>query len=306
MNRTRHLIAPGIAILLILGSGIAVAHTAIDQQIVMTTQRIATSPGDYRHLLKRADLYRRHGEWSKAEADIAAAVAVAPDEATPASLYYSGRIYLDAGLPQKARAHLMLFVEQVPEHAEARLLLARSNRQLGSLSDARDQYLAALGMKGVISPELIIEYASILVELGEVDVALAFLNEENAMRGQLVSLQQYAIQIALFANQYIIARQLVKDLPVAVRQQPRWLMLAGDIDYLAGHPAEALHSWEQSLTAIQSLPVYRAETPAIIAQRDGLKVRLAGVANARLKIAIVNSADTAKLFTSATVLAASR
>ena len=53
MNRTRHLIAPGIAILLTLGSGIAVAHTAIDQQIMMITQRIETSPGDYRHLLKR-------------------------------------------------------------------------------------------------------------------------------------------------------------------------------------------------------------------------------------------------------------
>ncbi|MCP4334703.1 MAG: tetratricopeptide repeat protein [Gammaproteobacteria bacterium] len=306
MSRTRYLIAPGIAVFLTLGSGITVAHTGIDQQIMATTQLIETSPGDYHHLLKRAELYRRHGEWSKAETDIAAAVAVGPDAVTRASHYYLGRIYLDAGLPQKARAHLLLFVEQVPEHADAVLLLARSSRQLGILHEARAQYLSALGFETVISPELIVEYASILVEMGEVDLVLAFLDKENARRGRLVSIQQYAIQIALSANRFNDARRLVEDLPSAIGQQPRWLMLAGDIDYLAGHHAEALQLWKQSLIAIESLPVYRAETPALLVQRERLEVRMAGGVNARLKIAIDNSAGTGGLFISASMLTAPR
>ncbi len=301
MSRARHLIALGTGVLLTLGSGITVAHTAIDQQIMRATRLINSAPGDHRYLLKRAELYRRHGEWPKAEADIAAAVAAGLDERTSVSHYYLGRIYLDANLPQKARAHLMSFVEQVPEHAEARLLLARSYRQLGMLSDARDQYLVALGIKTVISPELIIEYASSLVESGEIDMALDFLSKENAMRGQLVAIQQYAIQLALSANRLSDARRLVRSLPSEVGRQPRWLMLAGDIEYLAGHPTQALQSWKQSLIAIESLPVYRAETPAVIAQREGLEVRLTGGTDARLKIAIVNSANPAGLFTSATM-----
>ena len=247
----------------LLTSPLSHAHGTFHDRIKHVNQQIKDDPLNPGLYLNRAGIYRNHGDWDAALADIDHASQLDPDR--PDVDYFRGQVFLRANNPQKAEAALRRFLESAPHHTAARVARAQALAKLNRYMEAAEDYRDALEYALVPIPEYYLEYARVLVSAGAGyrKEAIRVLDEGVARLGLIITLELAAIELEV--EQGLFDEALAR-LERAARRLPRqeaWLMRRGGILERAGRTKEARASFQQVLIEISKLSSQRQKTSAM-------------------------------------------
>jgi predicted Zn-dependent protease len=237
------------------------AHEGMHEQIAQVTAEIVRRPHDAALFLKRAELYRLHGDWQEASRDYDRARRI--DPALTAVDLGAGLLLLDRGRPAAALEPLHRYVKARDEDSRGHIALARALRSTGKPSEAAGEYAAALASIPRPEPELVLDHAHALVAAKRAGEALESLDTMQARLGPLVTLQLAAIEIEVSSGNYDAALRRVDAAETAAVRKETWLERRGNILHRAGRDAEARSAYQAALDALASLPAERRFTRAI-------------------------------------------
>jgi tetratricopeptide (TPR) repeat protein len=246
---------------------IHVRLTAMDQLIIAD----AGNPELY---LKRAELHRLHRDWTAALADYRQVRHLAPNQ--PALDFYLGRMWHEAGQPERAKAALDRVLTHDPDHAHALLIRARVLAVLENRFAAVEDISRAIEQFASPTPEMYLERARWLVAEGEEHTGRALRGLDKGIEhfGPVVTLIQYAIEIETERGHYDAALARLDSLPKPVQRLPVWITRRGDILSATGRMQEARATYQHALGAIETLPAPRRSTRAIALLEARLRTQL--------------------------------
>jgi hypothetical protein len=128
--------------ILALVHGSASGHAEFADRIAAVNARITAAPRDAELLVRRAELYRIHGDWVAAAADYDRAADI--DPALAVVHFGRGHLLLDEGLPVEAAHELDLYLGKNLHDARAMALRARAASEGGDPRTAMLFWYAAL------------------------------------------------------------------------------------------------------------------------------------------------------------------
>src|SRR5437868_2618007 len=140
------------------------SHGDMHGQIVETTKLIEKEPRNANLYVKRSDLYRAHGDYDSAFADLEQAAAL--DRKMEVLPLARGRLFYEANWPQSAKFSLDQFLASHTNHVEAHALRARCLNKLGRRLEAVKDYSRAIDLASEPQPELYLERAQTLSDEG--------------------------------------------------------------------------------------------------------------------------------------------
>lgn len=232
--------------------GIVLAHADILERIILLNREIRESPPSAALYLKRGELHRLHRNWPAALIDYEQAARLEPQN--PTVSYYRGRMWFEAGQPERAKPALDRFLAVRPDHADALLVRSRVLAVLGARLSAVDDLTRVITLLDPPTPEVYLERARLLEAQGGtyIDRALAGLDEGIAQLGPLVTLVQFAIEVEQRRGRYLSALARLDGLPRNITAQAPWLGLRGDLLLAAGRIKEARAAYAAGLAIIES------------------------------------------------------
>ena len=238
------------------------AHGDLHDQIDGVSDRLAHDPNNAALLLRRAELYRLHGEWENALKDVDRVSQVDPKPGRSDLL--RAKILVDAGQLQAARTALNQFLERQPNHVDGLITRALLLVKLGSGSLAAQDYSRAIAASPRPEPDYYLKRAEALrratpPQLGE---ALAGLDEGIRKLGPLVTLELAAIDVEVALRNYDRALTRLDTARRTSARQESWLVRRAEILAAAGRIAEADKAYGEALKAIVSLPPHLRKTEA--------------------------------------------
>lgn len=239
-----------------------VAHGDLHEQIEDVSVLLARDPNNAALLLKRAELYRLHGEWASALKEVERARQSGPALAVVDLL--QAKILADAGQLQRAQTALDRFLEREPAHVDGLLTRGQLLTKLGNPAGAADDYARAIAASPHPEPDYYLQRAEALLSTipPQSQAALACLDVGIRTLGPLVTLQLAAIDVEVTCKNFEAAlRRLDVARRISARQET-WLVRRGDILVKAGRAAEALQAYSEALHAIESLPPNLRKTDA--------------------------------------------
>jgi predicted Zn-dependent protease len=242
----------------------AAAHLDLEIQIANVGEAIALDPANASLYLKRGELHRAHSDWPAAEADFLQSRKLDPK--MKAVDFYLGRLKLDAGKPKEAKRILDRLLADMPDHADALIVRARAEIELGQPDAGTRDFNAALATleeSGRAQPTYYLERARAFVALGKVDLALRGLDQGLEHLGQPVTLQLYAIDLELQQGRHDKALQRLERIAAQSPRKESWLIRRGEILEQAGRPADAREAYIAALAAIETLPDTRRWNRAV-------------------------------------------
>lgn len=238
-----------LSLLFALTTGLAVAHGRLHGQVADLTRAIASDPHNAALHLKRAELHRRHREWSLAQADLDAVRRLAPD-AVDVELA-SARLAADRGLLAQSDAALSRYLMQRPNAEVALAMRADVRDRLGLHAQAAADYAAALRIATEPSVEYVLGLAQALARTGDDDAALAAVDAGQTRLGPLAVLEQWAVETlvrtrrweeALARQDQLLARSPRKE--IGLTRRAEILALAGRADAARAAFQAAGAQWE--------------------------------------------------------------
>ncbi|MDA2911669.1 tetratricopeptide repeat protein [Nitrospiraceae bacterium AH_259_D15_M11_P09] len=252
-----------LSALLLLSSSIH-AHGTFHERIGRVDRQIEQDPQNAELYLTRAGIYRNNGDWGAALADIDRAAQLDPGRREVD--YFRGRVFLAAGLPEKAEATLRRFLVTAPDHPAARVARARALAKLGRHLEAADDFTRAIRYAPVPIPEYYLERAQALVLAGEEHrgEAIRGLDEGMVQLGPLMTLVLVAIELEVERGHFDTALARLERLAAHVPRQEWWLARRGDILERAGRKQAARDSFQLALAEIGRLPSHRRKTQGIV------------------------------------------
>ena len=265
----------GTVALAIVLAGAAFAHGDLHGQIEGATAQIRQRPDDAALYLKRAELYRLHGEPTLSAADYDRSARLDPGLA---GVHLGrGKLLLETGQPADAARELDLYLDRHPRHVEALVTRARANAQRGNPSAAASDYASAIRHSPTPEPEHYLEYARVLASNGGEgpEAALAAVDAGMAKLGPLPVLGLYAVDLLVERARFDEALARVEILGAGAARREPWLERRGDILALAGREAQAREAWSAALAAIAALPAHIRGNRATAEREARLRGRLA-------------------------------
>jgi predicted Zn-dependent protease len=206
---------------LILGAHGA-AHPDLELQIVEVSSAIGARPLDAGLLLKRGDLYRRHGQWSEAEQDFASARSL--DPGNPDIDWLEGRLFVDAGRNGEAMVVLTRFIESARAHSAAYRYRAKARWFGNDPQGAATDFSAAIENSTRPAPALYRSLAIAHNASGQTTQALLVIDEGLDRFPGEISLLGLAVDISTAANQTDAALAYLGYLPAASLRLPQWML----------------------------------------------------------------------------------
>ncbi len=100
------------------------AHESLSEQLVKLTQQIKKDPTNSNLYLKRGELHRLSRDWRAAQDDYDHAQRLNPQLIEVE--FCRGKMWLEAGNPERAKDALDLFLKQKPDRDDALLSRARA------------------------------------------------------------------------------------------------------------------------------------------------------------------------------------
>ncbi len=188
------------ALLALLFPALAGAHAALEVRIAALNQQIAAAPARAELYLERGELRRVHRDWDAALADFNHALELEPSLA--AAVLARGRALHESGRSSEALADLDRYRELRPEHREGMLVRARALAGAGRPRLAALEHEAAVRASKNPTPEYFLERARAWAAAGDLDAALAGLDEGVEALGPLVTLQRFGIALELGARRF--------------------------------------------------------------------------------------------------------
>ena len=268
------LVAIGVGATLALSSP-CWAHQQIGLKLEQLNVEITEHPNDANLYVQRGELYRLNREWALAEVDFRKAVDLTPDN--PDLQFHLGRLWLEAGRPERARSALDRFVAARPDHIES---LVIRGRVLGALDErlaAAADYDRVIARLDPPEPEHYLQRARWLIAEGgaHVDAALRGIDEAIARLGPLVTLIAFAIDVESGRGRYDAALARFASLPAVLAGRPNWLARRGDVLHAGGHGREASATYADALASIEGLSAKRRTVKATVALEARLRRLLA-------------------------------
>ncbi|HUR46989.1 MAG TPA: tetratricopeptide repeat protein, partial [Candidatus Saccharimonadales bacterium] len=239
------------------------SHGDMHGQIVETTKLIDKDPRNPSLYIKRSDLYRAHGDFDNAYADLEQASIL--DRRMEVLPLARGRLFFEANWPQSAKNALDQFLASHTNHVEAHALRARCLSKLGRRMDAVKDYSRAIAFSAEGAPELYLERAQTLSEEGTKYFPEAVKGLEEGMKkmGPLITLQLYAIDLEARQKNFDAALTRLDTVAAASPRKETWLARKGELLQQAGRPDEAAEAFKAALKAIAKLPDARRYVPAM-------------------------------------------
>ena len=252
----------------------AVAHGDLHEQVVTISRRIEADPANSDLIVRRAELYREHGQWPQADADYDRAGKLAP--ANPAISLGRGKLYLSMGMLDAARVSLDRVLKAQPAHVDALATRAQILQALGEHNAAAADFARAIANASSPEPDFYLGRAGSLsaARPARDDEALASLDEGIARLGKLPTLSLAAIELQVKRGEFDDALRRLDTLRESQPRQEAWLERRGDILIAAQRPDEASQAWRDAMVALEALPPRLRGTGAMLALRDRLTRRL--------------------------------
>jgi predicted Zn-dependent protease len=225
---------------------------SVPDAIAELGKRIAQEPNDATLYHRRGELQRAHGDYAAALADYDRAEQL--DGKLDVVHLSRGRALLETSRPDQAVSELSKFIDGHAGHYQALLLRARAYTRLARHEDAERDFGAALVAMAAPSPDVYLERAQDLVKAGQREAALGVLDDAIRNVGQVISLEQAALDLELELGRTEAA--LARIEAMLARSSRREALLAKKAAVLdkAGKKAEARLAREDALAAIEHLP----------------------------------------------------
>lgn len=245
------------------------AHGDLHEQILGLTQRIQTNSSNADLWLRRADLFRNHGELAKAADDTETALKLRPGWAV--AQLERARIQFDAGQFATAADSATKSLRDNPANSDALVLRARSRVQIGQLSEAVEDFNRVLTLANGPQPlpDLYLERARALAALGHIAEAIRGLDEGTSRLGETPSLILPALEYERSLGDFAAALKRVERSRLCFPAES-FLTLRGEVLLQADRPSEAQMDFLAALAAIENYPPARLE----LQQTQELKSRL--------------------------------
>jgi Tfp pilus assembly protein PilF len=235
------------------------AHTDFHNRIKQVSEEIRAQPERAELYIKRAGVYRNHGDWAEALSDLDKAAELAPDR--PLN-FYAGRVHLAADDLPKAEREFRAQLQAVPGHSDSHLYLGRTLLRRNQPAPAAQHFTLAINTAARPEPSDYLERASAQKAVGPAafDEAVVGLEQGLQQLGNVLSLQRALIELEA-ARGKIDAALWRLDFVAASQQRPeRWLAWKGRIQQQHGRESAARESYQAALAAIHALPRGRRET----------------------------------------------
>jgi len=213
-------------------------HADILVQIESLDIQLQQEPGNAELLVRRGDLYRRHGDYAAAAGDFRAARLA--DPGFPLLDFHEGRLLLEAGDPVAAELCLDRYLLAHPQDAGAWILLAEIQLALNQAIKAAQDYAMAIQHAEQPSPGLYRDWSLALVSAGEEHWSSAGNVADIGLErfAQDMSLLALGTDIALAQNRPDRAAAYIERLAPQLAQLPRWKARADAIQCLSAPLAE--------------------------------------------------------------------
>jgi len=235
-------------------------HEDLHLRIEDLDERIAAEPSSELYM-RRADLHRRHRDWTRSLRDYAAADRLQPGLAE----IRIGRalVHLERGEPAIAIETLEGWEFEPP--AGALMLKARALAQLGMTKEADAVFTAGIGRLESQLPEHYLEHAATLAAADppQPEAAVVVIDRGIAELGDLISLHSKAFEYARGNGDLEAALGRVrKILSSNATSNPEWLLAEGELLTQLGQRGAARRAYQRALESIRALSPRRRGTPA--------------------------------------------
>lgn len=245
----------GTATAYLLLARAAVAHPGLDERIAQVTADITAQPAALEPRLERAELYRQHGQFNEALADLA--VAEAQPKSSNAVMLARAEVFYTAGETTNALANVQQFIACQTNDRRAFLLRARCRFKLQQVEAAVADYAQALAKTPRPEPDLLLEMARAQAALGRFSDAVKGLDDGMARLGEVPTLELAAIEYERAQAAFDAALTRVDKLTRRYPVPEPWLVLRGEILEQAGRPTDARAAFDQALAGIHAYPPAR-------------------------------------------------
>jgi len=231
------------------------AHPDLIEQIANIGQRMGDGNPSPALYLERADLYRRHGEFDAALADISAAERLQTN--STALMLDRARVLSDARRAAEALPIIQKFLASEPDHGEALIIRARSYARLGKAKAAVADYNAGIAKCIAPGPDLYLERAKQQAVLGKLDDAVHGLDETSPNAPSFSTLQLAAIDYDRQRGAFDSALSRVDGFVARYPVKEPWLTLRAEVLEQAGRRKEAESTFQTVIAGIEKYPPIR-------------------------------------------------
>lgn len=246
----------------LLGSCLLLGHGPLDEQIQTVSRLIVKEPENPSLYLKRAELHRLHRDCSASLSDLGQAAQLGP--AAPDLHLGYGRTWIDCYRPDLAVKALDQLVAVRPKSEVAYVVRADAHMQLGDFAAAAQDFAQAIEHSAEPGVDYFLGYARALESAGSPRKALNALDAAVSRLGNLVTLQQEALEIELRASNWDGALTRLDMLAKSTPRKERWLVRRGEILLVAGRADDARIAFQEARAALESLPPNVRRVPALV------------------------------------------
>jgi len=265
-----------LLVLSIASASSAAAHDDLERQIANASAELERAPGNESFRILRSDLYRRHGQWSEAFADLAAVV---ENRESDVFAQARARLFLDMGYPRAAQTVIEARLRTHPESGPLRLLRSEALAARGESTAAVAELDRFLATSEAPEPDHFLARARLVAgaqpDRAAAERALSGLDEGLERLGPLPSLQLVAIDLELARGTPERALERLDALAAGSDRKESWLVRRADILATTGRAQEARAAYEDALRAIRRLRPKQRGTARIRSLEHHVLERLA-------------------------------
>ena len=256
----------------------AVAHEDLHRQIAALSKEISSHPNKAELFLRRADLYRRHEEWTAAADDYQIASEKGGNQLE--ILLGMAQLSLDKGSPNQTLALTGKLLDQNPaiKSGTAHLLRARALAKLDRPDDAVAAYDTAIANLATPQPDHHLERFRLAIasadSTDERKRALDALDLAARQMDEHVSLHSIALREERKLGYYDSALTRIEKMIAKHGQVIPWLIAKAEILESAKQRSQAKEAWQKASEALSSIPSRRRNTKVAQLWRQSIQAGL--------------------------------
>lgn len=258
--RCRCIAAAALIVITVAVSPRLAAHPALEVQLQQLDGAIALAPENAELLLRRAELFRLHGQLNEALNDLDAVQRVGPGTANLA--YHRARLFRDMKRYEDALRLIEYYDKEHPGSPEAHFLRAGIHRELEQRERSIEAFKKGLALVTRPTPDHYIELATMQRSNGDSNAALTTIDQGIGTLGPIISLELAAVNIALQDGLFDSALWRIDRLKAAGMQEESRLMWRARTLAKAGRGTEANATYVAARNAIVAQSVQRQAMPA--------------------------------------------
>ena len=239
-----------------------IAHQDLLLQIEQLTEQLTKEPENTELLLKRGDLYRRHGEWSAGEIDFQKIRELSPDH--PLIDWFEGRLLVEANRPVEGNELLTRFLLRNNQHSAAYRERAVARWKLQQPLQAARDYQSSIDNSERPSPSIFrslvlsLVAASTTPESETVDAAVQAVQDGLRRFPTEISLLGLGVDLALARSDTQQAKDLMARLHRRLLALPQWQIRQALLACIGSEEEDARQRFADMISVARKPPAKKA------------------------------------------------